>query len=100
MPIPASFEWAPLLTPMIITAMTLPPATADPVKASSMIILNAGKIESKLSIKATNTEPKYKTLINGTSHSETFAILMSPPRIITPVTPAKIIPAIRLKFSN
>ena len=50
--------------------------------------------EFKLSIKATNTEPKYKILINGTSHSETFAILMSPPRIITPVTPAKIIPAI------
>jgi hypothetical protein len=47
-----------------------------------------------------NTEPKYKTLINGTSHSETLAILINPPRIIAPVTPAKITPAIKLKFSN
>ena len=53
---------------MIITAITLPPATAEPVKASSMMILNAGMTDSKLSIKATMTEPKYKILIEGTSH--------------------------------
>ena len=99
-PIPASFECAPLLTPIIITAITLPPATAEPVKASSIIILNAGMIESKFNINAINTEPKYNKLIEGTNHSETLAILINPPRIIAPVTPAKTIPAIKLKLSN
>ena len=43
-------------------------------------------------------EPKYKMLIKGTSHWETFAILTNPPKIIAPVIAAKTIPAIKLKY--
>ena len=57
-PIPASLENAPLLTPTIITPMMLPLATADPVKASEIIKDNDGKKSSIFRAIQINTAPK------------------------------------------
>ena len=79
-PRPASLENIPLLAPCKITAPIPPPIAEEGLNASLTIIeINPG-ISLKFNAITTIAINKYPTAITGTITSESFVILLIPPK--------------------
>ena len=87
LPSPDSFEKIPLAIPFCIAPIILPiapPASALPVNADFTIVTIAAGIAVIFVTMIMTANTTYRTAMNGTTISDTFAILLIPPNTTIP----------------
>lgn len=100
LPIPASFEKIPRLTPCMSAAPKAPPAAWS--KPNAFFTISASTLGScVMLVKMTkNATPIYRTANTTTMDSASFAMRLTPPKIIVPNTAIKMSPNVRRFVPN
>ena len=99
-PRPASLEKTPRLRPIIMTAPSAPPPTDWIPKAFLKIISTAWTTPSMFMTMTTMQKTNQRRAMTGTTLVENWAILLTPPKMMTAAAMAMIAPKISMLFSN